>query len=107
MMVSRKWDSLAVAPSTPWIRQYFKDPPKQYAAFISYSHSADGAFAPELQRGLQWLAKPWNQRRALEVFRDQTGLAVSPALWPSICAALDGSRWFALLASPEAARSDW
>jgi WD40 repeat protein len=85
----------------------FNDPPKRYAAFMSYSHSADDAFAPELQKGLQWLAKPWNQRRALEVFRDQTGLAVSPALWPNICAALDGSRWFVLLASPEAARSDW
>lgn len=65
----------------------FKDPPKRYAAFISYSHSADGALAPALQDGLQRLAKPWNQRRILEVFRDQTGLAVSPALWPSICAA--------------------
>jgi len=85
----------------------FMDPPKRYAAFISYSHSADGEFAPALQRGLQRLAKPWNHRRALEVFRDQTGLAVSLELWPSICAPLDGSRWFVLLASPEAARSDW
>jgi hypothetical protein len=85
----------------------FQNPPKQYAAFISYSHSADGAFAPALQDGLQRLAKPWNKRRAIEVFRDQTGLAVSPALWPSICAALDGSRWFVLLSSPEAARSGW
>ncbi|MGH3791154.1 MAG: toll/interleukin-1 receptor domain-containing protein, partial [Pseudonocardiaceae bacterium] len=85
----------------------FKDPPKRYAAFISYSHSADGTFAPALQDGLQRLAKPWNQRRAIEVFRDQTGLAVSPALWPSICAALDGSQWFVLLSSPEAARSAW
>jgi hypothetical protein len=84
-----------------------RDPPKRYAAFISYSHSTDGAFAPALQDGLQRLAKPWNQRRALEVFRDQTGLAVSPALWPSICTALDGSRWFVLLASPDAARSAW
>ena len=84
-----------------------EDPPKRYAAFVSYSHSADGAFAPALQDGLQRLAKPWNKRRSLEVFRDQTGLAVSPALWPSICAALDGSRWFVLLCSPEAARSDW
>jgi WD domain, G-beta repeat/TIR domain len=85
----------------------FTDPPKRYAAFISYSHSADGEFAPALQEGLQRLAKPWNRRRALEVFRDKTGLAVTPALWPSICAALDGSQWFVLLASPEAARSDW
>jgi hypothetical protein len=68
----------------------FKDPSKQYSAFISYSRSADGAFAPALQNGLQRLANPWNRRRALEVFRDETGLAVSPALWPSICTALTG-----------------
>jgi WD40 repeat protein len=85
----------------------FKDPPKRYAAFIFYSHGADGAFAPELLKCLQQLAKPWNKRRALEVFRDHTGLAVSTELWPSICAALDGSQWFVLLASPEVAHSDW
>ena len=79
---------------------------KAYDVFISYSH-ADRAFAPILQRGLQRLAKPWNRRRAMEVFRDETGLAVSPGLWPSIRTALDASRWFVLLASPEAARSEW
>lgn len=83
------------------------DPPKRYAAFISYSHSAEGAFAPALQEGLQRLAKPWRRQRALEVFRDQTGLAVSAGLWPSICAALDGSSWLVLLASPQAAQSAW
>ena len=67
----------------------------------------DGAFAPVLQRGLQHLAKPWNRRRAMEVFRDESSLAVSPGLWRSIRAALDASRWFILLASPEAARSHW
>ena len=79
---------------------------KVYDAFISYSH-ADKVFAPVLQRGLQHLAKPWNRRRAMEVFRDETSLAVSPGLWPSIRTALDASRWFVLLASPEAARSEW
>ena len=81
-------------------------PRKSYDAFISYAHDADGAFAPVVQRGLQHLAKPWNRRRAMEVFRDETSLAVSPGLWPAIRAALDASRWFVLLASPEAARSD-
>jgi hypothetical protein len=65
-----------------------------YDAFISYSHAADGALAPALQRGLQRLARPWHHRRALEVFRDQTGPAVSPALWSSIRAALDESEVF-------------
>lgn len=78
-----------------------------FDAFISYSHAADGALAPAVQRGLQTLARPWNRRRALEVFRDQTGLAVSPGLWTSICQGLDDSRYFVLLASPEAAQSTW
>ena len=80
---------------------------KSYDAFISYAHDADKVFAPVLQRGLQRLAKPWNRRRAMEVFRDQTSLASSSGLLPSIRAALDASRWFVLLASPEAARSQW
>ena len=45
--------------------------------------------------------------RTMEVFRDETSLAASPGLWPAIQAALDASRWFVLLASPEAARSEW
>jgi len=51
---------------------------KSYDAFISYAHDTDREFAPVVQRGLQKLAKPWNRRRAMEVFRDETSLAVSP-----------------------------
>jgi WD40 repeat protein len=79
----------------------------RYDAFISYSHAADDALAPAVQRGLQTLARRWNQRRALEVFRDQTGLSVSPGLWSSIKAGLDESEFFVLMASPEAAASTW
>src|SRR5436309_3358315 len=71
-----------------------------YDGFISYSHAADGHLAPALQRGLQRLAKPWNSRRALRVFRDETGLSTNPHLWSAIEAALDDSAWFVLLASP-------
>jgi WD40 repeat protein len=78
-----------------------------FDGFISYSHAADGRLAPAVQRGLHRLAKPWHRRRALWIFRDQTGLAVTPALWTSIQAALDGSKYFVLLASEEAARSQW
>jgi hypothetical protein len=78
-----------------------------YDAFISYSHAADGQLAPALQRGLQRLAKPWNRRRALNVFRDETGLSTNPHLWSSVQAALDDSGWFILLASHEAAASEW
>lgn len=78
-----------------------------YDAFISYSHSADGQLAPAVQRGLQKMAKPWHRRRALHVFRDDTGLSANPALWQSIENALDDSRWFLLFLSPTAAKSEW
>ena len=78
-----------------------------FNGFISYSHAADGRLAPAVQRGLHRLAKPWHRRRALWIFRDQTGLSVTPGLWSSIQTALDGSEYFVLLASPEAAASKW
>ena len=60
-----------------------------FNGFISYSHAADGKLAPAVQRGLHRLAKPWHRRRALWIFRDQTGLSVTPGLWSSIQKALD------------------
>ena len=78
-----------------------------YDGFISYSHAADGRLAPALERGLQRLAKPWNSRRALRIFRDETGLSTNPHLWSSVETALDESEWFVLLASREAAQSEW
>jgi TIR domain len=78
-----------------------------YAAFISYSHAVDGRLAPALQQALHGFARPWYRLRALRVFRDESTLAVSPGLWSSIEQALAGSRWFILLASPEAAASPW
>ena len=78
-----------------------------YQAFISYSHAADGKLAPALQSALQQFAKPWTRLRAVRVFRDKTGLAVTPGLWSSISTALDSSEYFLLLASPDAARSYW
>ncbi len=78
-----------------------------YNAFISYSHTADGTVAAALQSGLRSFARPWYKLRALHIFRDQTNLAVNPALWSSIRDALDQSSFFILLASPEAASSPW
>ena len=78
-----------------------------YNAFISYCHTADGALAEALQSSLHSFAKPWYKLRALHLFRDQTNLAVNPALWSSIREALDQSLFFILLASPEAAASPW
>jgi WD40 repeat protein len=78
-----------------------------YNAFISYSHAADATLAAALQSALHSFAKPWYKLRALHIFRDQTNLAVNPALWSSIREALDQSSFFILLASPEAAASPW
>ncbi|MGK5683642.1 TIR domain-containing protein [Actinoplanes sp. URMC 104] len=78
-----------------------------FNGFISYSHAADGRLAPAVQRGLHRLGRPWHRRRALWIFRDQTGLSVTPRLWTSIQTAMDSSEYFVLLASPEAAQSPW
>src|SRR4051794_37336974 len=79
----------------------------RYDAFLSYSHAVDGQLAPAIQVGLQHLARPWYQVRALRVFRDDTGLAVNPHLWDSIATAIDNSRYFVLLLSDDAAASSW
>ena len=75
-------------------------------AFSSYSHAADGELAPAVEVALERLAKPWYRRCALSVFRDATGLSVNP-LWKSVCAEIDRSQKFILLASPQAAASPW
>jgi WD40 repeat protein len=79
----------------------------RYDAFISYSHAADSQLAPRLQDGMQRMARPWWRRRALHVFRDNTGLTANPGLWTSIATAMDEAEWFVFLASPEAAASPW
>jgi WD40 repeat protein len=86
------------------------EPPSQafrYNAFLSYSRAVDGKLAPALQGALQRFAKPWYRTRALRIFRDDASLSANPDLWSSIEAALADSEFFVLLASPEAARSEW
>jgi WD40 repeat protein len=84
-----------------------QSPETGYAAFISYSHTADLAFAPALHSALHRFAKPMFKLRALHVFRDKSDLSVTPALWPVIQSALDRSKYFLLLASPGSAQSVW
>src|SRR5215467_7689710 len=79
----------------------------QFHAFLSYSHAGDGALAPAIQSGLQRFAKPWNRLRAVRLFRDKTGMTANPGLWSTIVTALNSSRYFVLLASPDAAKSHW
>lgn len=81
--------------------------PPLYDAFISYSHARDKPVAAALQSVMQRLGKPWYRRRALRIFRDDTSLAATPELWPTIEAALDQSRYVVLLASPQFAASRW
>ena len=78
-----------------------------YDVFVSYSRAADGQLAPAVQSGLQRLAKPWWRRRALRVFRDDTGLTANPHMWNSIEAALLESSWFVMMGSPDATSSRW
>jgi WD40 repeat protein len=84
--------------------------PRKYEAFISYSHEADSAFAAELQRTLNRIARPsykWWQWWPPRVFRDQTNLAAAPDLAAEIKEALLASDSLVLLASPQAAGSRW
>lgn len=79
----------------------------KYQAFISYSHAADGRLAPALQAGLHRFAKKWHQLRALRVFLDKSSLSPSAGLRNSIRSALVESKYFLLMASPDAAESEW
>jgi len=60
-----------------------------------------------LQLELERYGKPWYRQRRLRVFRDKANLAASPELWKTIVEALSRSEWLILMASPEAAASEW
>ena len=80
---------------------------RKYQAFISYSCAADAELAPAVQVALERFGQPWYSRASMEVFRDQTDLAITPDLTGEIQKALEQSECFILLASPEGARSQW
>src|SRR4051794_23023009 len=82
-------------------------PDPGYDVFISYSRSGQSELAASVQKGLSRLAEPWDRRRALRVFRDRTSLPASAALGSTLESALARSRVCVLLASPQAARSEW
>ncbi|MGM1058932.1 toll/interleukin-1 receptor domain-containing protein [Saccharothrix sp. Mg75] len=75
-------------------------------AFLSYSH-VDHRVALALRDGLHNLARPWYRRRALWVFRDEESLPAGANLPELIVSALRRSRYFVLVASPNAAGSEW
>lgn len=78
-----------------------------YDAFISYSHGADLDLARQVREGLQRLAKPWHQRRALSIFLDQASLELSSELGSSLDERLKDTRWLVLFMSVESAASRW
>jgi len=79
----------------------------KHDAFISYSHGVAHALASALEEGMEKLAKPLLSLRAIDVFRDETGLAANPDLWNGIVDHLTGTKWLILLACPEWANSYW
>ena len=91
----------------PMTRHPDMRPAKKYDAFISYSRDPDGAIARELQYGLQHVNRGWLQRRSVRVFLDKTTMPVGGALWGSLQAALDDSRYLVLIASPASASRPW
>ena len=83
------------------------DPITGYAAFVSYSHQSDRVLGSSLKSAIERFPRPWWRSRRRRVFLDKGNLAADPSLWSSIEKALAASRWFLLLASPDAARSSW
>ncbi|HTH05958.1 MAG TPA: hypothetical protein VL916_08810, partial [Ilumatobacteraceae bacterium] len=79
----------------------------RYDAFISYNHAADDRLAPAVESGLQRLAKPWYQLRAMSVYRDVSDTGLSPSLWGTVQQRLAECGWLILFACPESAASPW
>lgn len=78
----------------------------RYDAFISYSRDADLALASSVHQFMERYGRSWRKRRALRIFRDDTGL-VPGLLWHQIETELAESRYLVLFASPQAAMSKW
>ncbi|NBE53343.1 TIR domain-containing protein, partial [Streptomyces boluensis] len=69
--------------------------------------SLDNAVAAAFQRGMENFGRPWYRPRQLRVFRDTTDLHASGDLRGDIEEALGRSAWLIVMASPQAAASDW
>ncbi len=76
-------------------------------AFLSYARSDSERTAIAVQRGLQRFARPWNQRRAVRVFRDDAAMSTNPALWSTLEDALASAGHLVVLLSPAASASEY
>jgi WD40 repeat protein len=75
--------------------------------FMSYNREADTRLARVLRRGLRRIGIPWYKRSRTRIFLDQTSLAANPDAWRTVEQVLATTRSFVLLASPQAAKSEW
>ncbi|KQO10315.1 hypothetical protein ASF06_09075 [Agreia sp. Leaf244] len=78
-----------------------------FDAFISYARRPSTSLATELQKGIERFAKPWNRLRAVRIFRDDATMSANSGLWSTIETALVQARWFILIATPDAAKSEY
>ena len=76
-------------------------------AFISYARATSQPTAIAVQRGLERFARPWHQRRAVRVFRDDSAMSTNPALWSAIEEGLSAAGHLLVLLSPAARDSAW
>lgn len=78
-----------------------------YSAFISYSGDRDRELIPQIQSGVEKLARPWYRPPVVRIFLDKTSISAGSTLWSKIEEGLCRSAWLILMASPEAAASRW
>ena len=71
----------------------------KFDAFLSYSHSDAAAAAAAIEDGLEKLARPWNRRRALNIYRDRSSQTATADLSGSLRGSLMQARWLVVLAS--------
>jgi WD40 repeat protein len=79
----------------------------KYDAFISYSFRSDRPLAAAVQRVLRRAGVPRYRHSPVRICRDDTTFAAGPSVWGSIEQEIRASRYLVLLASPEAAASDY
>ena len=74
-------------------------------AFISYARAESQHTAIALQRGLERFARPWHQRRAVRIFRDDSAMSTNPSLWSAIEEGLTAAGHLIVVLSPAARNS--
>lgn len=80
---------------------------KQFDVFMSYAQAGRSDLAVEVLSRLKTFGRRWYQPRGLRVFHDSTDLAASEGLWTELASHIDDSKNLLLVATPEAAASEW